>query len=84
VVLSLVHHIVVKTALFLTGGLVEHHGGSTRLERLGGMAQTAPVLALLFLVPALALCGVPPLSGFAAKYSLLSRPRLVKSGGRWR
>jgi multicomponent Na+:H+ antiporter subunit D len=72
VVLSLVHHIVVKTALFLTGGLVEHHGGSTRLERLGGMAQTAPVLALLFLVPALALCGVPPLSGFAAKYSLLS------------
>jgi multicomponent Na+:H+ antiporter subunit D len=72
VVLSLVHHIVAKTALFLTGGLVEHHGGATRLERLGGMARTAPVIAVLFLVPALALSGVPPLSGFAAKFSLLA------------
>ena len=25
----IVHHIVVKTALFLTGGLIEHVGGST-------------------------------------------------------
>ena len=72
VVLSLVHHIVVKTALFLTGGLIEHHGGATRLERLGGMARTAPVIGVLFLVPALALCGVPPLSGFAAKFSLFA------------
>jgi multicomponent Na+:H+ antiporter subunit D len=72
VVLSLVHHIVVKTALFLTGGLIEHHGGATRLERLGGMVRTAPVISVLFLVPALALSGVPPLSGFPAKFSLMA------------
>jgi multicomponent Na+:H+ antiporter subunit D len=72
VILSLVHHIVVKTALFLTGGLIEHHGGATRLERLGGMMRTAPVIAVLFLVPALALAGVPPLSGFAAKFSMMA------------
>ncbi|NLD78580.1 MAG: Na+/H+ antiporter subunit D [Acidimicrobiales bacterium] len=72
VILSLVHHIVVKTALFLTGGLIEHHGGSTRLERLGGMMRTAPVIAVLFLVPALALSGVPPLSGFPAKFTMMA------------
>ena len=42
-VFSIVHHIVVKTALFLVGGLIEHAGGSSRLSRLGGMVRTAPV-----------------------------------------
>ena len=48
-VFYMVHHIVVKTALFLTGGLIEHAGGSSRLTRLGGMVRTAPVVAVLFL-----------------------------------
>ena len=66
-----VHHIVAKTSMFLTGGLIEHVGGSGRLSRLGGMARTAPVLAVLFLVPALSLAGIPPLSGFIAKLGLV-------------
>jgi multicomponent Na+:H+ antiporter subunit D len=70
-VLYTVHHIVAKTALFLAGGLIEHHGGSSRLARLGGMARSAPVIAALFLVPALSLIGVPPLSGFVAKFALV-------------
>ena len=32
-VYAIVHHIVVKTTLFLVGGLIEHHGGSSRLSR---------------------------------------------------
>jgi len=66
-----VHHIVAKTTLFLTGGLIEHVGGSSRLSRLGGMVRTAPVLAVLFLVPALSLAGIPPLSGFVPKVGLV-------------
>ena len=31
----IVHHIVAKTTLFLTGGLIEHVGGSGRLSRAG-------------------------------------------------
>ena len=42
-VFSIIHHIVVKTTLFLVGGLVEHAGGSSRLSRLGGLVATAPV-----------------------------------------
>ena len=60
-----------KTTLFLTGGLIEHVGGSGRLSRLGGMVRTAPVVAVLFLVPALSLAGIPPLSGFVAKLALV-------------
>ena len=69
-VYAIVHHIVVKTTLFLVGGLVEHTGGSSRLNRLGGMATAAPALAVLFLLPALSLAGIPPFSGFAAKFGL--------------
>jgi multicomponent Na+:H+ antiporter subunit D len=69
-ILYMVHHIVVKTALFLTAGLVEHAAGSSQLSRLGGLVRTAPMIAVLFLVPALTLAGVPPLSGFAPKLGL--------------
>jgi multicomponent Na+:H+ antiporter subunit D len=66
-----VHHILVKTTLFLTGGLIEHSGGSSRLSKLGDMVRSAPVIAVLFLVPALSLAGIPPMSGFVAKLSLV-------------
>jgi multicomponent Na+:H+ antiporter subunit D len=67
----IVNHVVVKTALFLTGGLVEHVGGSSRLLGVGNMVRTAPVLAVLFALPALSLVGVPPFAGFVAKFALV-------------
>jgi multicomponent Na+:H+ antiporter subunit D len=69
-VYAIVHHIVVKTTLFLVGGLVEHADGSSRLNRLGNMVTTAPLIAVLYLLPALSLAGIPPFSGFAAKFGL--------------
>ncbi|MGD9703825.1 MAG: Na+/H+ antiporter subunit D [Acidimicrobiia bacterium] len=70
-ILYTVHHIVAKTTLFLTGGLMEHVGGSSRITSLGNMVRSAPVVAVLFLVPALSLAGVPPLSGFVPKFALV-------------
>src|SRR3954471_19217840 len=71
VVFSIVHHIIVKTSLFLVGGLVDHTAGSSRLSRVGGMVRTAPFLAVLFLLSALSLAGIPPLSGFVSKFALV-------------
>ncbi|MGB5303102.1 MAG: proton-conducting transporter membrane subunit, partial [Gemmatimonadota bacterium] len=70
-VFYVVHHIVVKTNLFLVGGLISRSGGDFELDRLGGLYRSRPGLALLFLVPALSLAGLPPLSGFWAKLILL-------------
>ncbi|TDE00080.1 Na+/H+ antiporter subunit D [Jiangella asiatica] len=66
-----VHHIVIQTNLFLVAGLIERRGGSTSLERLGGLAKLSPVLALLFFVPAMNLAGIPPFSGFLGKLGLM-------------
>jgi multicomponent Na+:H+ antiporter subunit D len=65
------HHIVVKTSLFLSAGAVETLEGTGTFDRLGGMARRHPVLAAGFLVSALSLAGLPPLSGFFAKLLLV-------------
>ncbi|MCW5982515.1 MAG: Na+/H+ antiporter subunit D [Bryobacteraceae bacterium] len=70
-VFYIIHHIIVKTNLFLVAGIVHRHTGTMELKRLGGFYESRPLLALLFLVPALSLAGVPPLSGFFAKFFLV-------------
>lgn len=65
------HHITVQTSLFLVTGLIERRDGTTSLNRLGGLARSAPLLAILFLIPAFNLSGIPPLSGFLGKLGLL-------------
>ncbi|MBB3191300.1 Na+/H+ antiporter subunit D [Halomonas cerina] len=66
-----VHHIIVKANLFLISGIVHRLRGSYRLEHLGGLYRDCPWLAMLFLVPALSLAGMPPLSGFFAKFIVI-------------
>jgi multicomponent Na+:H+ antiporter subunit D len=66
-----VHHIIIQTTLFLAAGLIERRGGTTTLDRLGGLARVAPVLGVLFFLPALNLAGIPPFSGFLGKLGLL-------------
>jgi len=70
-VFYIIHHIVVKTALFLVAGLIEVRAGTGQLARLSGLARLEPLLAVLFLVPALSLAGIPPFSGFVAKLALV-------------
>jgi multicomponent Na+:H+ antiporter subunit D len=66
-----IHHIIVKANLFLVSGVARRISGSYELSRSGGIYAGYPGLALLFLVPALSLAGVPPLSGFLAKLGLV-------------
>ena len=70
-VFFIVHVTLAKSALFLVGGIAQRLRGSFELDRLGGLYRDHPWISLLFLVPALALAGVPPLSGFWAKLLLV-------------
>ncbi|MGA7875551.1 MAG: proton-conducting transporter membrane subunit, partial [Desulfoferrobacter sp.] len=66
-----VQDIIVKTSLFLVSGAVYRLRGTYRLNRLGGLYSTNPGLAVLFLLPALSLAGMPPFSGFWGKFILV-------------
>lgn len=66
----IVHHITVQTTLFLATGLVERHGGTTGINKLGGILKSSPMIAVLFFIPMLSLGGIPPFSGFLGKLAL--------------
>ncbi|PDP85927.1 Na+/H+ antiporter subunit D [Glycomyces fuscus] len=70
-VFYIAHHITVQTTLFLVTGLIERRGGSASLDHLGGLVRIAPILAVLFFIPAMSLGGIPPLSGFLGKLGLI-------------
>lgn len=66
-----VHVIFAKMALFFVAGMVQARLGSFDLRRLGGLYRSQPILGMFFLLPAMALAGLPPLSGFFAKLYLI-------------
>jgi multicomponent Na+:H+ antiporter subunit D len=68
----IIHHITVKTALFLVSGMTERASRTQQLSEMGGLLNTYPWVAAMFLLAALSLAGVPPLSGFFAKLALLT------------
>jgi multicomponent Na+:H+ antiporter subunit D len=70
-VFYLAHHIIVKANLFFISGATYHLRGSHDLARLGGLWKSHPWLGILFLIPALSLAGLPPLSGFWAKFIVI-------------
>jgi multicomponent Na+:H+ antiporter subunit D len=66
-----IHHIVVKSSLFLAGGVILRVQGTDDLNKTGGLWEAAPGLSLVFLVQALSLAGVPPFSGFWGKLMIV-------------
>ncbi|WP_447007900.1 Na+/H+ antiporter subunit D [Saccharothrix isguenensis] len=70
-IMYIVHHITVQATLFLVAGLIVRGTGTPSLRRMGGLARLDPWVAVLFFIPAMSLAGIPPLSGFVAKFALL-------------
>jgi multicomponent Na+:H+ antiporter subunit D len=67
----MIQGILVKALLFLVIGMVEKYGHSSELSELGGLYRDRPGFSILYLLAALALVGIPPLSGFWAKLMVL-------------
>ena len=67
----MVHGILIKALLFMIAGIMGKLGGSFELSKLGGLYRERPGFAMLFLLAALSLIGIPPLSGFWAKLLIL-------------
>jgi multicomponent Na+:H+ antiporter subunit D len=70
-VFYLFQDVVVKANLFLGAGAVRRLTGSEVFGSAGGLWRRRPWFSMLFLIPALSLAGVPPLSGFWAKLLMI-------------
>ena len=73
-IFHLATHAFFKALLFLGAGSILHATGHLHdvdIRQLGGLWKRMPVTAFLFILAALALAGIPPLSGFWSKDEIL-------------
>lgn len=64
----LIHDIVVKTNLFMVGGLIYRIKGTNNIKSLGGLYAEYPKLSLLIAIPLFSLVGIPPFQDFGQNY----------------
>ncbi|MBI5506454.1 MAG: hydrogenase [Deltaproteobacteria bacterium] len=61
------NHGLFKSLLFLAAGSVVHATHTREIDHLGGLSEAMPWTATMFLVGAVAICGLPPLNGFVSE-----------------
>ncbi|MFX3637001.1 MAG: Na+/H+ antiporter subunit D [Candidatus Pristimantibacillus sp.] len=67
----LIHDMLAKALIFILGGAIISIFGSDKLRKFSGLLLYRPSLGWLFFIAALALAGVPPLSGFVGKVIII-------------
>ncbi len=66
-ILHVWNHSYFKSLLFLSAGSVVRGSGTREIDQMGGLARRMPMTAIMFLCGAVAICGLPPLNGFASE-----------------
>ena len=65
------HHIIAKSNLFFIAGLIETYSKQKSVYKQGNILKKNVLISGAFIVSAGALAGLPPTSGFFAKFSLM-------------
>lgn len=68
--LHLFNHSLYKSLLFFAAGNVYRFTHTLNMEHLGGLIKKIPATAFFFLCGSIAICGLPPFSGFISKFLL--------------
>ncbi len=80
--LHLIAHAAIKSSLFLGAGVFQHDRNTTAMDDLAGAGRTRPFIFAGFVISALALAGIPPLSGFFSKDAIIASA-LEAPGATW-
>ena len=66
--LHTLNHALFKSLLFYTAGIVYQATHTLNIEHLGGLIKRMPQTAILFLIAAIAISGIPPFNGFISEF----------------
>ena len=78
-VFHLINHACFKAGLFMAAGIIDHECGTRDMRRINGLAKFMPFTAVLGIVAAAAMAGVPLLNGFLSKEMFFAET-LAKDG----
>ena len=71
-------HIMGKTIIFSTAGIIVYTTGIRDMRQLGGLARKMPLTTALWIIGAMGLAGFPPMSSFPAEWIMFTG--IFKSG----
>ncbi len=80
-VFHILNHATFKAALFMNAGIVDHEVGTRDISRLGGLRHLMPGTAIMGVLAALSMAGIPPLNGFLSKEMMLEEVAHTSWGG---
>jgi len=66
--LHTLNHSLFKSLLFYSAGNILQATHTVNVEKLGGLIKRMPQTSVLFLLAAIAICGLPPLNGFISEF----------------
>lgn len=66
--LHVLNHSLFKSLLFYSAGSIYQQTHTQNMENLGGLIRQMPKTAILFLIGAVAIGGLPPLNGFVSEF----------------
>jgi hydrogenase-4 component B len=70
--LHVLNHSLYKSLLFFSAGSVYSQTHTRDMDKLGGLIKKMPQTAVLFLIGAIAIGGIPPLNGFISEFLIYS------------
>jgi len=80
-VFHILNHATFKAALFMAAGIIDHECGTRDMRRVNGLWKYMPVTAVLAIVAAAAMAGVPLLNGFLSKEMFFAETLQIDSHG---
>jgi len=82
-VFHILNHATFKASLFMAAGIIDHETGSRDMRRINGLFRYMPHTAILAMVAALAMAGVPLLNGFLSKEMFFAETLQHRLLGAW-
>ena len=70
--LHVIYHAIVKALLFMIVGLIIHITGKRRIDELGGLARSMPLITACAAIGVLAMAGMPPLCIFDSEWMIFA------------
>jgi len=80
-IFHIINHATFKASLFMAAGIIDHETGTRDMRKINGMWKYMPHTALLAMVAALAMAGVPLLNGFLSKEMFFSESLHLEAMG---